>query len=752
MITRSSEREKMEFNIYQILIVIMFLLAASDLIVGVANDAVNFTNSAVGSNVSSRKFILIVASIGILIGATTSTGMMEVARKGIFRPELYSLENLLYIFLAVMITDILLLDVFNTFGLPTSTTVSLVFELFGAGLMIAFLTKPEGVDAFSYINSQSAIKIISGIFLSIIVAFICGIVFQSFSRILFTFNLKTSMKYFGSFFAALSTSIVSFFIVISALKDSSLLAEQWMKYLNENLAVIFLIGTFVLWIVFQILVLFGFNIFKFIILFGTFALAMAFAGNDLVNFVGVPIAGYNTIQLINQSNDPSALGVGLAGQVHIPGIFLIVSGFIMIATLIFSKKAHTVTKTEISLASERQEHDLFSSNLVGRRIVGLFLEFWTLLKNMVPQFLTDFLKKRYKRNNKEKGNFPTEAFDHLRASVNITTASLIIMTGTLYKLPLSTTFVTFMVAMGSSLADRAWTRQSSVSRVSGVLTVIGGWFLTAAITSVMSGIIVTTFHFLGFYVLILLIPFVLFLLYSFSMIHRRREKLANEVDEKIELLHSNPQESIQSMLSTMSETLLQAGKILERILKAQISGKKKEMKGSKKDLEKFSMQYSLYMSRIAELDDRMLTKSALLSAFNLENSLHNFRRIINNIITIRESVETNLDNYFTALNDEEAADLQDLRKSIKNLFESLYQLSLKDKIKKTSIKDFQKNLSSLKYTIHKNQMKRVKKGKSHINNLVPYLMIVEEMMDLNKNLIDLYEDMEKLLSMKISKN
>ncbi len=742
----------MEFNIYQILIVIMFLLAASDLIVGVANDAVNFTNSAVGSNVSSRKFILIIASIGILIGATTSTGMMEVARKGIFRPELYSLENLLYIFLAVMITDILLLDVFNTFGLPTSTTVSLVFELFGAGLMIAFLTKPEGVDAFSYINSQSAIKIISGIFLSIIVAFLSGILVQSLNRILFTFNLKVSTKYYGSFFAALSTSIVLFFIIISALKDSSLLSEEWMNYLKDNLVVLFLMGTIVLWIVFQILVFFGFNIFKFIILFGTFALAIAFAGNDLVNFVGVPIAGFNTIQLINQTNEPSSLGVGLAGQVHIPGIFLTISGLIMIMTLIFSKKAITVTKTEISLASERQEHDLFSSNLVGRRIVGLFLEFWSLLKNIAPQFLINFLKKRYKRNTKEKGDFPTEAFDHLRASVNITTASLIIMTGTLYKLPLSTTFVTFMVAMGSSLADRAWTRQSSVSRVSGVLTVIGGWFLTATITSLMSGTIVFFFYLLGFYFLIILIPVVLFLLYSFSIIHRNREKHSNEVDEKIELLHTNPQESIKVIVSTMSDTLLQAGKILERILKAQSSGKLKEMKGSKKQLEKYSMQYALYMSRIAELDDRILTKSASLSAFNLENSLHNFRRIINNIITIRESVETNLDNYFTALNDEEEADLQDLRKSIKNLFESLYQLSLKEKIKKTNVKDFQKNLSSLKYSIHKNQMKRVKKGKSHINNLVPYLMIVEEMMDLNKNLIDLYEDMEKLLSIKISKN
>lgn len=739
----------MEFSIYQLIIVIMFLLATSDLIVGVANDAVNFTNSAVGSNISSRKVILIIASVGILIGATSSTGMMEVARKGIFRPELYSLENLLFIFLSVMITDILLLDVFNTFGLPTSTTVSLVFELFGASLMIAFLTKPEGVDAFSYINSQSAVKIISGIFLSILVAFILGILFQSFSRILFTYNLTNTTKYFGSFFSALSTSIVLFFILITALKDSSLLPMEWVEFIRNNLLFIFVFATFLFWIVFQFIILFGFNIFKFIILFGTFALAIAFAGNDLVNFIGVPIAGYNTIQLIYETSDPNSLGVGLASNVYIPGIFLFSASLIMIATLLFSKKAITVTKTEISLASDRQEHDLFSSNIVGRRIVGLFLEFWSFSKKITPKFLSDFIRTRYKRNYKTE--FATEPFDHLRASVNITTASLIIMTGTLFKLPLSTTFVTFMVAMGSSLADRAWTRQSSVGRVSGVLTVIAGWFLTASITSIMSGLIVAIFFFVGFYALLILIPLLILTIYTFSKIHRDRELKASDVYEKIELLTTNPQESISSMLSTMAENLLEAGKILERVLKAYSSGMKKEMKGSNKELQKFGTQYALYMSRIAELDERVLTESAWLSAFNLENSLHNFRKIINNIITIRESVDYNLENYFSALNDEEDEDIKDLKKSIKSLFEALYQLSLKNKIKKTNTKLFQNNLSNLKYNIHKNQIKRVKKGKSHLNNLVPYLTIVEEMMDLNKNLIDLYENMEKLISIKVTK-
>lgn len=727
----------------------MFILATSDLIVGVANDAVNFTNSAVGSKVSSRTVILIVASLGILLGSISSTGMMEVARKGIFRPELFNLQNLVFIFLSVMITDILLLDFYNTFGLPTSTTVSLVFELFGASLMMAYLNKPAGADAFDYINSQSAIKIISGIFLSILVAFIAGTIAQGISRIFFTFNFKDSLKYFGGFFAAVSTTILSFFILISALKDSSLVPAEININIQSNLPIYFLGTIIVLWIIFQTFILLNYNIFKFIILFGTFALAMAFAGNDLVNFVGVPIAGYNTVQLIQETGDPLSLGTGLTGKVKVPQMFLIFSALVMILTLLLSKKAHTVTKTEISLASEKNEHETFSSNIIGRRLVAIFLDIWTALKEILPNSLKDLIKSRYKRGLNSSQD--AKAFDPLRASVNITTASLLIMTGSLYKLPLSTTFVTFMVAMGSSLADRAWSRQSSVSRVSGVLTVIAGWFLTAMVTTVVSAIVVSVFHLLGFYGLIVLLPTILTLVYYFSKIHKHRERGIKESMERIELLRTNPEISIRTMLTTMSLSLMEAGKTLDNILYAHSSGKRKHLKGTKKILQKLSVQYSAYMSRIAEIDETDLTEKAWMSAFSLESSLHNFRRIINNIISIRDSVAYKLENYFTALNEEEDEDLSDLKESISELFSELEKLSNKSKTKITSTKLYQKRLANLKYSIHKNQIKRVKKGKSHLNNLVPYLMIAEEMMDLNNNLIELYENLEKTLSIGSSK-
>ncbi len=722
----------------------MFLLAISDLIVGVANDAVNFTNSAVGSKVSSRSVILIVASLGILIGSISSTGMMEVARKGIFRPELFSLENLIFIFLSVMITDILLLDFYNTFGLPTSTTVSLVFELFGASLMMAFLTKPVGTDAFDYINSQSAIKIISGIFLSILVAFIMGMIAQGISRLIFTFNFKESMKYFGGFFAAISTSIVSFFIIISALKDSSLSSTEINTFVSNNFILLISGTTLVLWVIFQSLILLNYNIFKFIILFGTFALAVAFAGNDLVNFVGVPIAGYNTVQLIQETGDPQAFGTGLTGKVKVPQMFLIFSAFIMILTLLLSKKAHTVTKTEISLASEKNEHELFSSNIIGRRLVAVFLDFWTALKAILPESFKTLIKNRYKRNKDSETE--SKAFDPLRASVNITTASLIIMTGSLYKLPLSTTFVTFMVAMGSSLADKAWTRQSSVSRVSGVLTVIAGWFVTAMVTTIVSAAVVTFFYFFHFYALILLIPILLFLVYYFSKIHKAREIDFKESLESINMLRTNPESSIHSMITTLSQNVIEAGKTLDNILLAHSTGNAKSLKGTKKILQRLSLQYSTHMSRIAEIDDSDLSEIAWLSAFSIESSLHNFRRVINNIISIRDSVSFKLENYFTALSKEEDTDLSDLKKSIHELFKAVEKISNKNSAKVTSTKPFQKKLANLKYSIHKDQIKRVKKGKSHLNDLVPYLMIVEEMMDLNNNLIELHENLEKTLS------
>jgi phosphate/sulfate permease len=733
----------MELNIFHLVLILMFLLAVSDLIVGVANDAVNFTNSAVGSKVSSRRFILVIASLGILLGAVSSTGMMEVARKGIFRPELYSLEHLVYIFLAVMITDVLLLDFYNTFGLPTSTTVSLVFELFGASLVLAFLTKPEGIDAFSYINSQSAIKIISGIFLSILVAFFAGIIIQGICRICFSFHLKDSIKYLGGLFASLSTSVLLFFILVSALKGSTLIDKDLLNYLHANLLILFGISFVFFFFIFQFLAFQGVNVLKFVILFGTFALAMAFAGNDLVNFVGVPLASYSTILLIQASGDAALPGIGLAGEVQIPSYFLIIAAVIMILTLIFSKKAHSVTKTEVSLASEKSEYELFSSNIVARRLVEVFLDIWAIVKSYSPSGIGRFLKSRYQRVS-----HPTqsrESFDYLRASVNITTSSLLIMTGTLYKLPLSTTFVTFMVAMGTSLADRAWIRQNAVSRVSGVLTVVAGWFLTAMITTLVSGTLVSLLYFFGFYALILLVPFGLLLIQVFNKIHTQRESHITANEFPFDNITADPEKLIEFLFSHLAESLTSAGEILEKILYSLSTGKKKHQRGTHRQLENLSNLYGSYMSRITEIEIPQLPEVSLLNAYNLESSLHNFRKLVNNIVTIQKSVLYKIDYHFSALTQEEENDLKELKTSIQELFKNLEQLVKKQKSKVSKSKAFQKNLAGLRYKIHKNQMNRVKEGTAHLANLVPYLTIVEEMMDLNGNLIELHNNIERVI-------
>ncbi len=721
----------------------MVFLAIFDLIVGVANDAVNFTNSAIGSRVSSKRSILIIASLGVLLGAMSSTGMMEVARKGIFKPELFTLEALVYIFLSVMITDVLLLDFYNTFGLPTSTTVSLVFELFGASLMMAYLTKPVGVDAFSYINSESAIKIISGIFMSVMIAFFVGIVIQTFLRIIFSFQIEKTIKTFGSPFAAFSSSILIFFIIISALKGSHLIDKDFLTFIETNLFLLFSLVFLTLLIFFQLLIWYQINVFKIIILFGTFALAMAFASNDLVNFVGVPLASINVVQLILESGSALGLGIALSGKVQTPQVFLLISALIMIATLVLSKKAASVTKTEISLASEKTEIELFTSNQVSRRIVKVFLEVWNFFKTFTPSFLTSFLKSRYEKIGHK--NNKTESFDLLRASVNVTASSLLILTGTLYKLPLSTTFVTFMVAMGTSLADRAWVRYNAVNRVSGVLTVIGGWFLTAMITTILSGLIALSFYSFGFYAFIYILPISFFLFVSFNKIHKLRINLSNEFSLPLEDINSNPKLAIHYIFEHLMENIQDTDKILSSIVKSLSTGKKSHQKGSGKKLERLSYLYGAYMVGIAEVDNSDFNQTEIIHTYNLESSIHNFRKLINNTLSIRKNVLYKIDFQFSALNAEEKEDLKEIKNFIQSIFDEIQTLVKKRKRNESKIKGFRKEFSVLKFKIHRKQIKRLKSKTAQMAGLVPFLTIVEELFDFSHHLIELYNNVERVL-------
>lgn len=733
----------MDFSIFYFVLVLMIFLAIFDLIVGVANDAVNFTNSAVGSRVASKKIILIIAAVGVLLGAVSSSGMMEVARKGIFKPELFTLGALVYIFLSVMITDVLLLDFYNTFGLPTSTTVSLVFELLGASLVMAYLTKPVGVDAFSYINSESAIKIISGIFMSVMIAFVVGIVVQSLLRIIFSFQIEKTIGIFGGPFASFSSSVLIFFIIISALKGSNLIDKELVVFIETNLLLLFSIVFLALLVFFQILIWFQINVFKIIILFGTFALAMAFASNDLVNFVGVPLASINVVQLIFESGNPMDLGVALSGKVQTPQVFLLISAVIMIATLIFSKKASSVTKTEISLASEKTEIELFSSNQVSRRIVKIFLEVWSFSKTYTPSFFTSFLKSRYTKVTGQ--NKKTESFDLLRASVNVTASSLLILTGTLYKLPLSTTFVTFMVAMGTSLADRAWVRYNAVNRVSGVLTVIGGWFLTAMVTTILSGLIAFSFYSFGFYAFIFLLPITFFLFVSFNKIHELRVKLSDEFSLPLDYINSNPKLAIRYIFEHLMENIQDTETILSSIIKSLTTGKKSHQKGSGNQLERLSYLYGAYMVGIAEVDSSDFDQAEIIQSYNLESSIHNFRKLINNTLSILKNVLYKIDFQFSALNAEEKEDLKEIKNFIQSIFEEIHSLVKKRKRNDSKIKGFRKEFSVLKFKTHRKQIKRLKAKTAQMAGLVPFLTIVEELFDFSHHLIELYNNVDRIL-------
>ncbi|MCK5464621.1 MAG: inorganic phosphate transporter, partial [Bacteroidales bacterium] len=473
---------------FLLIVIILIVLAVSDLVVGVSNDAVNFLNSAIGSKAAPFIIIMIIAAAGIVFGATFSSGMMEVARKGIFHPDQFFFGEIMIIFLAVMMTDIILLDFFNTFALPTSTTVSIVFELLGAAVAISLIKIHASgstiADMSLYINTSSALLMITAILLSVVIAFNVGLLIQYLVRVMFSFNFEKNIKYFGALWGGIAITAITFFILIKGAKGSSFLTKETVAWIRDNSLVILGVS-FVGWtLLLQLLqLIFRLNILKFIVLIGTFALAMAFAGNDLVNFIGVPLAGLESFRTFQDSGmaDPSGFAMtALAEPVKTPTIFLLIAGSIMVLALWTSKKAKSVSATTIDLSRQDEGYERFESFGMARGIVRASIGFSNFINALTPRAITNFLKSRFNRDQlkdlkKDKGL----SFDLVRASVNLVVASALISLGTSLKLPLSTTYVTFMVAMGTSLADGAWGRESAVFRVSGVVTVIGGWFFTA---------------------------------------------------------------------------------------------------------------------------------------------------------------------------------------------------------------------------------------------------------------------------------
>lgn len=496
-------------------IIFLFLLAIFDLSVGVSNDAVNFLNSAVGSGAASFKRVLIVASIGVFIGAAMSNGMMDIARHGIFRPEHFSFYDLICIFMAVMVTDIILLDIFNSLGMPTSTTVSMVFELLGATFVVALIKMAGGADlGFNeLLNTEKALSVILGIFLSVAIAFFFGTVVQFISRMIFTFNYRSNLKWKIGIFGGLCATAIIYFLLIKGAKDLTFMTPEVKSWINENTALIILSCFALFTVLMQLLYVCKVNVLKVIVLMGTFALAMAFAGNDLVNFIGVPLSGLSSYQdyIANGGGDAHGfLMDSLNGPANTPIYFLIGAGVIMVVSLAASKKARNVTKTEIGLGSQQGGDEMFGSSRISRRLVRWALSLISWVRSVTPERVRCWFNRRF--NVDETIMDQGASFDLIRGSVNLVLAGALIALGTSMKLPLSTTFVTFMVAMGTSLADKAWGRESAVFRITGVISVIGGWFLTAGAAFIGAGIIVTAMHFGGHWVMFLLAALTIFII------------------------------------------------------------------------------------------------------------------------------------------------------------------------------------------------------------------------------------------------
>jgi len=527
-----------EFDPYLIAIGILIALATFDLTVGVSNDAVNFLQSSIGSKVAPHHVIMIVASLGIMAGVLFSSGMMEVARKGIFHPQFFTMPELMIIFIAVMLTDVLLLDLFSTFGLPTSTTVSIVFALLGGALAVSVLKvlQESGslVSVLQYINTGKAMLIILGILISIGVAFVAGAIVQFLSRLLFTFDYVKRMSKFGALWGGVALSSIIYFILIKGAKGATFITPERADWIKSHTMVILLACFVVSAVLLQVLLLLRINVLKSIVLIGTFALAMAFAANDLVNFVGVPMAGLQAYKVASASGDLTGATMDALGlQTRPVGYLLILAGVIMVITLWRSKKARSVIETTVNLSQQEEGEERFDSSPVSRIFVRMVITISDWMRPLVPRALREHVSRRLDpaRSKGAEDEDGKPSFDLLRASVNLMVASAVISYATSHKLPLSTTYVTFMTAMGTSFADQAWGRESAVYRVTGVLTVVGGWFMTALMAFTISATFaVVIFYGKGFGVAALLVGGILLI---WKNHHRHAERFKAAHDDRI---------------------------------------------------------------------------------------------------------------------------------------------------------------------------------------------------------------------------
>ena len=664
---------------YLVVLLFLFVLAVFDLSVGVANDAVNFLSPAVGAKAAKFRTILIVAAVGIFVGATTSSGMMDIARHGIFTPNFYSFNDVMCIFLAVAATDVILMDIFNTLGMPTSTTVSMVFGLLGGSTALA-MTKIWG-GQYTYeqlINTDKALQVIIAIFLSVAIAFVFGLVVMWITRIIFTFNYKKHLRWTIALFGGVGVTSIFYFLIVSGLKGSNLLKDLGVSdWIDQNHGLLLLYCFCIFTVLAEVLHLLKVNIFKIIVLFGTFSLAMAFAGNDLVNFIGTPLAGLESfLDFTHNGNGEAAKSYTmdvLAGESALPykHLFLLAAGIIMTTAVCTSKKAHKVVQTTVNLSRQDEGEEVFSSSRIARKTVRSVLNTTNAVSRYIPNNVKSWINTRF--NSEEATLDDGVAFDLVRASVNLVLAGLLIVVGTTLQLPLSTTYVAFMVAMGSSLADRAWGRETAVYRLTGVITVIGGWFITAGAAFIMSFTIATLNHFGGFVAMLILIGILAAVLINNNKkFNKQQEENVDTLFRQLVRCHDKQQTwqlLIKHVSQTQSELIDFAQKALNGIVNGMMNEDVRSLRQASHAIEDEKGKWKRYRRKeilgMRKIDYMLAVEKNTWFHLGCNNST----QIIYCLKRMLEPVMEHVDNNFNPLPDNYKSELDPLLNDVCNYLE-----------------------------------------------------------------------------------
>lgn len=739
-------------NLYIYMLAALAFLAVADLVVGVSNDAVNFLNSAIGSKAVSFKTIMIVASIGVAVGAMTSSGMMEVARKGIFNPGEFMFNEIMVIFMAVMLTDILLLDFFNTLGLPTSTTVSIVFELLGASVAVAIIkiyadNSQSIIDLGNYINNEKAIEIILGILLSVVVAFTIGAIIQYVSRLLLSFKFEEKPNWYSAIFSGFAVTSIMYFIIVKGLKNASFMPPSTQEFLSTNpftfIGISFLAFTILSFLAIK---LFNARIYTIIIIIGTFALAVAFAGNDLVNFIGVPIAGYDSFQKWHEAFQ--ATGVlptefsmeGLAGKVPTNSYLLLIAGLIMVLTLWFSSKAKAVVKTSVDLSRQDEVKERFEPNYLSRNIVRLTIGLNDSINRVLPSSFknwseTQFLKPKVIVKEQDK-----PAFDLVRAAVNLMVASVLISIATSMKLPLSTTYVTFMVAMGTSLADRAWGSESAVYRVAGVLNVIGGWFFTAFSAFIAAAVMAFVLYYGEGFALAGLLFLAIALLIRSYLAHRKSSKIMREEDQLEKAESSSTQGVIHESASNIANVIKRGNRIYTSAINGLAVQDLKLLRKNRKQIDKLSNEIDDLKDNIFYFIRNLDEPSVAASNFYI-NILAHLQDITQSLDYISKASHKHINNNHKKLKFSQVKELKDLDTRLESLF-STTQIAFESRSFEQigAVLEGKADIFNLVRDKIQKQVERTRSEESSPKNTTLYFSLLLETKDLLTAMMNLLEE------------